>query len=271
MNNYQKGKKQERIRKYRCYRLLCLMIVLFIVPLFWGSRASADGNDDDFEFVHTDDGMILVKYYGEAENVVIPDRVDGDPVIGISDFAFQDCSIKNVILPGGLKYINYWAFQNCNQLTSIIFPEKLKTIDKDAFIGCKSLKNIEVVDNNPYYSSYEGCLYDKEFNTLIMCPEGKNQVDIYSGISSIGNYAFHNCDNLEHIILPDNIVVIGDYAFTDCDNLKSIGFCNFAIDGRYKDENHYKIIDIYKQALSGNIEKKELLKYSPKNTFGNYK
>ena len=52
--------------------------------------------------------------------------------------------------------------------------------------------------------------------------------------------------------------------------LKSIGYCNFSIDGRYKDENHYNLINIYKEALNGNVNEKELEKYSPKNTLGNY-
>lgn len=56
----------------------------------------------------------------------------------------------------------------------------------------------------------------------------------------------------------------------EINHLKDIGFCNFSIDGRYKDNDYYKIVGIYKSALNGNIDKKELLKYSPKNTLGNY-
>ena len=52
--------------------------------------------------------------------------------------------------------------------------------------------------------------------------------------------------------------------------LNSIGFCNFAIDGRYKDDDYYKMIDIYNSAFKGNINKKELIKISPKNTLANY-
>lgn len=56
----------------------------------------------------------------------------------------------------------------------------------------------------------------------------------------------------------------------EIEHLKHIGFSNFSIDGRWKDNCYYKIIEIYESALKGNINEKELLKYSPKNTIGNY-
>lgn len=56
----------------------------------------------------------------------------------------------------------------------------------------------------------------------------------------------------------------------EINHLKSLGYTNFSIDGRYKDDDYCKIIDIYKQALNGNINRKELEKYSPKNTSANY-
>ena len=54
-------------------------------------------------------------------------------------------------------------------------------------------------------------------------------------------------------------------------HLKDIGFCNFSIDGRWKGDDYCNLINIYNSALKGEINEKELLKYSPKNTFGNYK
>ena len=56
----------------------------------------------------------------------------------------------------------------------------------------------------------------------------------------------------------------------EINHLKNLGYTNFSIDGRYKDDNYYKVVNIYRQALNGNIDKKELEKYSPKNTVANY-
>ena len=56
----------------------------------------------------------------------------------------------------------------------------------------------------------------------------------------------------------------------EIEHLKNINYSNFAIDGRYKDDNYYKIVDIYNDALNGNVNEKELKKYSSKNTAANY-
>ena len=45
---------------------------------------------------------------------------------------------------------------------------------------------------------------------------------------------------------------------------------SFAIDGRYKDDDYCRMVDIYSQALNNAVNKKELLKISPKNMTGNY-
>ena len=140
-------------------------------------------------------------------------------------------------------------------------PELTKKDYEDIITYCSNPNKIEILvqgsvelmksryallNENELKRNYENNLIDRK----------NNRYPIHKSIS-----------NEEIIIFNDSELSLLD----EISHLKSIGFCNFAIDGRYKDENHYKIIDIYKQALSGNIDKKELLKYSPKNTFGNYK
>ena len=49
--------------------------------------------------------------------------------------------------------------------------------------------------------------------------------------------------------------------------LASIGYVNFSIDGRFKNKDYIKMIDLYKEALNGKIKNKEIFKNSTK---GNY-
>ena len=44
---------------------------------------------------------------------------------------------------------------------------------------------------------------------------------IGTGITTIGNYAFQLCKNLENVIIPSGIVTIGAGAFADCSGLKN--------------------------------------------------
>ena len=80
-------------------------------------------------------------------------------------------------------------------------------------------------------------------------------------------YPIHkNLSGEEIIIFNNNEISL----IEEINYLKSIGFCNFSIDGRFKDKEYYKMIEIYKDALNGHVDKKELKKYSPKNTTANY-
>ena len=47
-------------------------------------------------------------------------------------------------------------------------------------------------------------------------------VRIESGVTSIGNYAFHFCSNIESIVVSDSVTNIGNYAFNGCSSLTSI-------------------------------------------------
>ena len=53
-------------------------------------------------------------------------------------------------------------------------------------------------------------------------------------------------------------------------HLKEIGYCNFSIDGRWREDDYVNVVDIYHSALNENINIDELKKYSFKNTLGNY-
>lgn len=80
-------------------------------------------------------------------------------------------------------------------------------------------------------------------------------------------YPIHKSLSGEELIIFDDseLSLLGEIS-----HLKSIGYANFAIDGRYRDDDYINIVDIYNEALNGTINEKELLKYSPKNTLGNY-
>ncbi len=53
-----------------------------------------------------------------------------------------------------------------------------------------------------------------------------NNVQIANGVTSIGSYAFYNCDNLVSIEIPNSVAVIGSFAFYNCKDLTSIDLPN---------------------------------------------
>ncbi|WP_405298156.1 DUF3656 domain-containing protein [Methanobrevibacter sp.] len=80
-------------------------------------------------------------------------------------------------------------------------------------------------------------------------------------------YPIHKSISGEELIIFDGSELS---LLEEINHLKNLGYSNFSIDGRYKDDNYYNVVNIYRQALNENIYKKELEKYSPKNTVANY-
>ena len=150
------------------------------------------------------------------------------------------------------------SLENYRILT--LSPELSKKDYEDIIASCKNPKKVELLvqGNVELMKSRYHLLYGNELK------------------KNYENYLFDRKNNRHPIhksISGEEIVIFNDSELSlieEISHLKNRGFCNFSIDGRYKDDNYYKMIDVYKSALNGNIDKKELLKYSPKNTSGNY-
>ena len=80
-------------------------------------------------------------------------------------------------------------------------------------------------------------------------------------------YPVHKSISGDQLIIFDNMELS---LIEKINHLKKLGYSNFSIDGRFKNDDYYKIVNIYKEALNGNIDKKELEKYSLKNTLANF-
>ena len=97
--------------------------------------------------------------------------------------------------------------------------------------------------------------------------ENKRDYENYLIDSKNSRHPIHKSISGEELIIFDD----GELSLLEeISHLKNLGYSNFSIDGRYKDDEYCKVINIYIRALNGNVDKKELEKYSPKNTVANY-
>ncbi len=141
-----------------------------------------------------------------------------------------------------------------------ISPELRKRDYEEIIKNCNNPEKLEILVQGPIelMKTRYPLLYGKELKTKY----GNYLIDSHSNKHPIHK----SISNEELIIFSDRELSLLD----EISHLKEIGFCNFSIDGRYKGDPYCKIIDIYNSALNGEINKKELLKISPKNMLGNY-
>ncbi len=140
----------------------------------------------------------------------------------IGEGAFYCCSrLKSLKLPEGLKSIGDLAFAGCWKLSEIDLPGSLTGIGDGAFLACDNLTEIRVSSRNPVFRAIDGVLFSKDGTQLILYPPGldASPYTVPEGVTSIGEAAFAECENLKRVILPEGLKSIGEDAFADCEKL----------------------------------------------------
>lgn len=168
-----------------------------------------------FIYEENDDGTIsITKYNGSDSEVIIPDRIDGKVVTGISGGAFQrfgDATVTSISIPATVTDIGTNAFLGCTEMVSISLPSSIKTIGDSAFARCYSLTSIEIPCG---VTSIGG-------GAFVDCYSLKS-IEIPSGVAAIGSILFFNCYNLTSIKIPSSVTSIGERAFYGCSSLTDI-------------------------------------------------
>jgi len=125
-------------------------------------------------------------------------------------------------IPGTVGSVGPGAFADCTGLTSITIGNAVTGLD-GAFATCSRLTAISVSGGNPYYSSLDGVLFDRNRDTLLRFPAGKaGSYAIPGTVSSIGSRAFADCTGLTGVAIGNGVASIGEGAFANCSSLTAI-------------------------------------------------
>lgn len=193
-----------------------MIALAFLIGCGCGAVKQARANmikAGEWSYLANDDGnAIITCYYGSETNVVIPEEIEGNKVIGFLRGTFNNHSaLTSVSISEGIIAIGMGAFYECRNLTSISLPQSVTLIGTGAFVGCNSLKNISIP---PGITSIED-------STFYGC-SSLTSISLPPNVTSIGNFAFTGCSALTSISIPPGVTKIGDFAFSGCSSLTSI-------------------------------------------------
>jgi hypothetical protein len=120
------------------------------------------------------------------ENEKAKIRLDMEKVNIISSFripdgAFQDCeNLTSIVIPKEIKVIESMAFAGCINLTEIPITENLDSIKNGVFAGCKGLLSVDLTQKISYVSSsaFYACSNLKEINVA----KGNRYYSSFNGV-----------------------------------------------------------------------------------------
>ena len=91
----------------------------------------------------------------------------------------------------GITTIDQATFRGTPDISTIHIGSDITDISSNAFRGLMALRSITVSENNPFYSSYSNCLYNKDQTELLCFPAALTGAYIPETVTSIGKNALY--------------------------------------------------------------------------------
>lgn len=124
----------------------------------------------------------------------------------------------NFTIKDGTRLVADGALREIDNLGNISIPASVEIIGDCAFLNfsSESLKNITVANENKYFSSENGVLFNKNKTELLCYPCGKNETTytVPNTVTKLAKVSFSGC-KLNKLNLPNNLKYIDESAFTE--------------------------------------------------------
>lgn len=177
-----------------------------------GDTITVSNNTYSYEIID-DDRVRIIGYSSNRSNISLPDT------FSIRNHTYQ------------ITEITADAFDGASSLSSITLGRYVNNVGNGFLLENSSVTQINVSNQNPYFRSLDGVLFDKTGDILVRYPNGKNDSSYQLPTNpftpkAVASHAFYNNVYLQSVVLNSNIVAISETAFQRMDSLASITFSN---------------------------------------------
>lgn len=222
-------------KKYTASFKISLDTTIYAVAIVDGKSFSSivkaeykRANNSESDLYDISSNGLIEAYFGSETDLIIPTKIRGITVKGVSTGAFKDnTTIHSVALPETATRIFNEAFMNCTVLESVTgngiiqveknafanstiaeFPfNQLTSVGVSAFENCKNLQNVNLINATSISSSAF-----KNASGLVSLDCGN--------LTTLGAYAFSGSD-VEKVNFT-NLTTIGSEAFSECSKLTEV-------------------------------------------------
>lgn len=132
--------------------------------------------------------------------------------------AFEYChNLTSVVIPSGVVSLQHGVFKNCSNLESVTIGSSVASISHNVFGDCPSLAEFK-----GKHATADGRALIMNGVLYAVAPAGLTNFDIPMGVTKIEGQAFWCCDNFTTITIPNSVKTIGSQAFYGCNSLTDI-------------------------------------------------
>ena len=218
------------------------------------------------EISHTNDYELIWKWPDITHDKLIKalNKVKGILNKMNYNIPIMSSSFKGDYGPYSMNITNTETIDSLENYRIVTISPELTREDYENIIKyCKNPNKLELIVQGSIelMKTRYSLLYGKEFK------QAKNSSETYLIDKNDNKYPIHKSISSQELILF-NFEEIS--LLPQINHLKEIGYSNFAIDARFRDDKYCEIVNVYKKAFEGKLDKNSLLKYSTKNTLGNY-
>lgn len=165
--------------------------------------------ESDFIYVNNGSEVQINGYKGNGGQVVIPTEIEGSVVTRIAPEAFEEAeNVTGIVLPEKLQYIGDNAFYDLKNMTGVlVIPETVTTIEGHAFQSTR-LTGLVIKSSCEININAFANIYSLEF---IYVEEGC--------APQIGTSAFSYAEALTVAVFPSTMIEIKDETFKACNSM----------------------------------------------------
>ena len=178
-----------------------LMAAMLLCSIGASAETLASGScGENLTWTLTEEGELIIEGEGEMTESLLWDE--------------YRTLINRVTIKEGVTSIIISAFTYCSNLTSIVIPESVTSVDSYLY-GCSKLVDISV-GSIEWWLNYGVSSLRSTLENNVNLYIGEvllTEVEIPSTITSIPYGAFRNCTNIVSISIPESIATIGQGAF----------------------------------------------------------
>lgn len=172
-----------------------------------------------------DDNLIVTGYTGENPVVVVPETVLGKSVLRIDTEALKgNTVVRKLVMNDNMTKVRAYGMRNCSALESVYYSKSLVVLEKYAFAYNPKLMSAFL--RNTQTNELEVGVYYKTAVEYVSLPDTMLRlnnmafqdtklriINIPDGATSIGNFCFADCPDLERVYIPASVTRIGTDAF----------------------------------------------------------